>query len=202
MHTHLSISKGEKNLFYDENDKYKLSEIAKKFLAGILKHCREICLTTNPTVNSFKRIVPGYEAPVYITWATINRSDMIRVPTFRREKSARIEYRVPDPACNPYLAFASILAAGLEGIEKDYPLPPPTEENVYHMPPKKRIELGIDELPGSLIEAIRFAENSKLLKEALGPHVFYNLIESKKIEWDKFRCHVTEYEINTFLPIL
>jgi len=204
MHTHQSLFKGDRNAFFDANDQYHLSPIAKAYIAGLLRHCKEITLVTNQYVNSYKRLVPGYEAPVYITWARRNRSDLIRVPEYKpgKEMATRIEYRCPDPACNPYLAFAAMLAAGLEGIKNEYPLPEPTEENVFEMSEEERKERGIDTLPGSLYEAIVAAENSRLLREALGDHVFESLIKNKKIEWDLYRKHVTDFEVDRYLPVL
>ncbi|MBM3156931.1 MAG: glutamine synthetase [Chloroflexi bacterium] len=204
MHTHQSLFKGEQNAFFDKNDKYHLSRIAKFYLAGLLKHAPEIALVSNQWVNSYKRLVPGYEAPVYISWAMRNRADLIRIPGYKpgREKATRIEFRSPDPACNPYLAFSAMLAAGLEGIEKELEPPLPVEENVYEMSEDERIKRGISTLPGSLDEAINLAEKSKLLKKCLGDHVFNSLITNKKIEWDRYRSHVTDYEINRYLPIL
>ncbi len=204
MHVHMSLFKDGRNAFFDPNDKYHLSPIAKHFIAGLLKHAKEITLITNQCVNSYKRLVPGYEAPVYISWAMRNRSDLIRVPMYKpgKEEATRIEYRAPDPACNPYLAFAVMLAAGLEGIEKKYPLPDPVEENVYHMTEEERRKRGIESLPGSLIEAIEITEKSELVRNALGDHVFTNFIENKKIEWDNYRRQVTTYELETYLPIL
>ncbi len=204
MHVHMSLFKDSRNAFFDPNDKNHLSKIAKQFIAGLLKHAKEITLVTNQWVNSYKRLVPGYEAPVYISWAIRNRSDLIRVPLYKpgKEEATRIEYRAPDPACNPYLAFASLLNAGLEGIEKGYELPDPIEENVYHMSDEERKARGIESLPGSLIEAIEFAEKSEVVRKALGEHVFTNFIENKKIEWNNYRRYVTDYEINTYLPVL
>ncbi|MEN3012305.1 MAG: glutamine synthetase family protein [Dictyoglomus thermophilum] len=204
MHVHMSLFKNGKNAFFDPNDKYHLSDTAKHFIAGLLKHAKEITLITNQWVNSYKRLVPGYEAPVYISWAMRNRSDLIRVPMYKpgKEEATRIEYRAPDPACNPYLAFAVMLAAGLEGIEKKYPLPEPIEENVYHMTEEERKKRGIESLPGSLIEAIEITEKSELVRKALGDHVFTNFIENKKIEWDNYRRQVTTYELETYLPVL
>lgn len=204
MHVHMSLFKDGRNAFFDPNDKYHLSPVAKHFIAGLLKHAKEITLITNQWVNSYKRLVPGYETPVYISWAMRNRSDLIRVPMYKpgKEEATRIEYRAPDPACNPYLAFAVMLAAGLEGIEKKYPLPDPVEENVYHMTEEERRKRGIESLPGSLIEAIEITEKSELVRNALGDHVFTNFIENKKIEWDNYRRQVTTYELETYLPIL
>ena len=204
MHTHQSLFKGERNAFFDKNDKYHLSQIAKCYLAGLLKHAPEITLVNNQWVNSYKRLVPGYEAPVYISWAQRNRADLIRIPGYKpgKENATRIEFRSPDPACNPYLAFSAMLAAGLEGVDKQYEPPPPVEENVYEMSEKARARRGIGTLPGSLDEAISLAEKSKLLKKCLGDHVFDSLIKNKKIEWDRYRAQVTDYELNRYLPIL
>ena len=204
MHVHQSLFSGKRNAFFDSNDPFHLSSIAKSYIAGLLHHAREITLVTNQWVNSYKRLVPGYEAPCYITWARRNRSDMVRVPEYKpgKEMATRIEYRSPDPACNPYLTFAVMLAAGLEGIEKNYPLPDPVEENVYKMTEEDRKERGISVLPGSLIEAIEAAEQSDLLRRCLGDHVFESLIANKKIEWDAYRTRVTDYELERYLPIL
>ncbi|MCS7279411.1 MAG: glutamine synthetase family protein [Thermodesulfobacteriaceae bacterium] len=204
MHTHQSLFIGDKNAFFDPKDPYHLSDIAKWYTAGLLKHIKEITLVLNQWINSYKRLVPGYEAPVYICWARRNRSALIRVPMYKpgKEKATRIELRSPDPACNPYLAFAAMLHAGLKGIEEKYPLPEPVERDVYHMSVEERAKLGIEELPGSLWEAIEYAEKSELLKEALGDHIFEQLLISKKVEWDDYRIRVTEYEIEKYLPIL
>lgn len=204
MHVHQSLFKGKKNAFYNPKDKFFLSDIAKWYIAGLLKHAREITLITSQWVNSYKRLVPGYEAPVYIAWARRNRSTLVRVPLYKpgKETATRAEYRSPDPACNPYLAFAVMLRAGLEGIKNKYPLPEPIEEDVYEMTPERRRELNIGALPGSLYEAIEQVQNSKLIRDTLGEHVFEKLIENKTIEWDRFRTHVSQYEIETYLPIL
>jgi glutamine synthetase len=204
MHTHQSLFKGDRNAFFDQKDKYYLSDIAKKYIAGLLNHVKEITLVLNQWVNSYKRLVPGYEAPVYICWARRNRSALIRVPLYKpgKEKATRIELRSPDPACNPYLAFACMLNAGLKGIENGYDLQEPVEMDVYHLTQKEREEIGIGQLPGSLIEAIEFAENSDLLRETLGEHIFEQLIASKKIEWDDYRIKVHPSEVEKYLPIL
>ncbi|MFN3739357.1 MAG: glutamine synthetase family protein [Thermodesulfovibrionales bacterium] len=204
MHTHQSLFKGDKNAFFDPKDKYHLSDVAKSYTAGLLKHIKEITLVLNQWVNSYKRLVPGYEAPVYICWARRNRSALIRVPMYKpgKEKATRIELRSPDPACNPYLAFTCMLHAGLKGIEKGYKLPEPTEVDVYHLSPEERQKMGIEELPGSLIEAIEIAEKSELLREALGDHIFNELITSKKIEWDEYRIRIHPFEIERYLPLL
>ncbi|MCH7706339.1 MAG: glutamine synthetase [Chloroflexi bacterium] len=204
MHTHMSLFKGDRNIFYDADDAWHLSGVARGFVAGLMHHAQEITAVTNQWVNSYKRLVPGYEAPVYISWARINRSDLIRIPAYRegKEESVRIEYRAPDPACNPYLAFAVMLAAGLEGVEKGYKVPDPVEENVYEMGEAERLKRGVGVLPGSLLEAIHFAEGSELVKRCLGDHVFNSFIENKKIEWAEYRSQVTDYEIKRYLPVL
>ncbi len=204
MHVHQSLRKNGRNAFFSKNDKYHLSADAKAFIAGILKHAKEICSITNQWVNSYKRLVPGYEAPVYISWAQRNRSTMIRVPMYKpgKESATRIEFRAPDPACNPYLAFAVMLAAGLEGIEKKYKLAPPVEEDIFELSPQKRAKVGIDTLPGNLYAAILEAEKSKLLRKTLGDHIYYKFIENKKIEWDRYRVHVSNYEIDKYLAVL
>ena len=204
MHVHMSLFKGDRNAFFDKDAPYHLSEVGRRFMAGLLRHIAEITSICNQWVNSYKRLVPGYEAPCYITWARRNRADLIRLPEYKpgKEVATRIELRSPDPACNPYLAFAVILAAGLEGIEKGYKLPPPTEENVFDMSPEERKRKGIKTLPGSLYEAIVLTEKSKLVREALGEHAFNNFIQNKKVEWDRYRTHVTDYELKNYLPIL
>lgn len=204
MHTHQSLFKGDRNAFFDENDPYHLAPIAKAYIAGLLRHAPEITLVTNQWVNSYKRLVPGYEAPVYVTWARRNRSDLIRVPEYKpgKEVATRIEYRAPDPACNPYLVFAVMLAAGLEGIAKEYPLPEPTEENVFEMSEDDRRERGIVLLPGDLHEAIEAAKESELLRRCLGDHVLDSLIRNKTIEWNDYRRHVTDFERDRYLGIL
>jgi glutamine synthetase len=204
MHVHQSLFKGERNAFFDKNDEYHLSKVARGYIAGLLGHAPEITAVTNQWVNSYKRLVPGFEAPVYLSWARRNRSDLIRVPEYRpgREKATRIEFRSPDPACNPYLAFSVMLAAGLDGIEKGLEPPPPVEENVYEMTEEQRQERGIGLLPASLLEAILLAEKSQLVREALGDHVFEAFIQNKKIEWNNYRAQVTEYELKKYLPIL
>ena len=204
MHVHQSLFKGEKNAFFDPKDEYNLTETGKCYTAGILKHARETALVCNQWVNSYKRVVPGYEAPVYICWGRRNRSTLVRIPMYApgKEKSTRIEFRSPDPACNPYLAFACMLAAGLKGMEEKYPLSEPLERDVFRLTDKEMKEMGVKCLPGSLIEAIEVAENSSFLKETLGDHIFSNLITAKKIEWDEYRKQVHDYEIKTYLPIL
>ncbi len=208
MHTHMSLfsnkTGSERNAFFDPKDKFHLSVIAKRFIAGLLKHAPEMTLATNQWVNSYKRLVPGYEAPVYVTWAVRSRSDLVRIPSYKpgREDATRVEYRSPDAACNPYLAFSVMLAAGLDGIEKDYSLPPPPGRNVAEMTDKEREQAGIATLPADLNEAIKLAEKSELVRKALGDHLFEKLIQNKKIEWDRYRSQVTDYELKRYYPIL
>ncbi|MCX5866184.1 MAG: glutamine synthetase family protein [Proteobacteria bacterium] len=204
MHCHQSLIKGGKNAFFEAKDEYHLSKTAKQYIAGVFKHVKELASVTNQWVNSYKRLVPGYEAPVYIAWARRNRSALIRVPMYKpgKEMATRIELRFPDPACNPYLAFSVMLAAGLEGIRNNYPLPKPVERDIYEISDEGREEAGIDTLPGSLIEAIELTKKSKLVKKALGDHVFEKFIENKEIEWDRYRIQVTGYELEKYLPVL
>jgi len=204
MHTHQSLFKGASNAFFEKKDKFHLSKIAKCFIAGLLKHAPEITSVTNQWVNSYKRLVPGYEAPVYICWAQMNRSALIRVPMYKpgKEKSTRIEYRAPDPACNPYLAFSVMLAAGLEGIEKGYTLSESANDNIYHMTEEQRERAKIKSLPEDLLEAIKVTEKSELVRKALGEDLFQFFIRNKKLEWDEYKAQVTQYEVNKYLPIL
>ena len=204
MHIHQSLFKGDRNAFYDPADPYKLSHLGKLYTSGLMRHAPEITLVTNQWVNSYKRLVPGYEAPMYVSWAHVNRSDLIRVPAYKpgKEDSVRVEYRAPDPACNPFLAFSAMLAAGLAGIEKEYVVPPPVEEDVFQLSEAERAERGIESLPTSLSEAIQLAEKSELLKECFGEHVFNIFIQNKKIEWERYRSQVTEYELERLLPVL
>ena len=212
MHVHQSLFKGDSNIFFDSNDPDKLSTDARQFIAGLLKHSKEITSVTNQWVNSYKRLVEsststtlGYEAPTYITWAMVNKSDLIRVPSYKpgREQSRRIEYRAPDPACNPYLAFSAMLAAGLAGIKNGYELQAPSD--LDDSDPKnsnypQRNDL--DRLPDNLSEALKFTENSELVKNALGKHVLESFIQNKKIEWEQYKTQVTNYEIEKYLPRL
>ena len=204
MHVHQSLFKDSINAFYDPQDQYNLSLIAKSYIAGIMRHARELAAITNQWVNSYKRLVPGYEAPVYISWARRNRSTMVRVPMYKpgKEQATRIEFRSPDPACNPYLAFAVMLAAGLKGIEGNYPLPEPIEEDIYEMDEEAREQAGITSLPGNLFEALQEVEKSELVRETLGDHIFNKFVANKRIEWDRYRIHVSQFEIEKYLPIL
>ena len=204
MHVHQSLFKGESNAFFDAKDKYHLSKTAKSYMAGLLRHSKEIVSVVAQWVNSYKRLVPGYEAPVYISWARRNRSALIRVPMYKpgKEKATRIEYRCPDPACNPYLAFAVMLNAGLTGIKENYSVPEPVEEDIFEMGEKERKERGIESLPGDLNDALSFTRKSAVVREALGDHIFEKFIENKEIEWDRYRIHVSQYEIDRYMSIL
>ena len=204
MHTHQSLFAGDKNAFFDAGDDYHLSGVAKSYIAGLLAHAPEYCAVIAQWVNSYKRLVPGYEAPCYICWGRRNRSAMVRVPMYKpgKEKATRAELRSPDPACNPYLAFAVMLAAGLKGIEADYTLPEPVERDVYALTADERAELRIQSLPRDLGHAIDCCESSDVVRQALGDHIFEKFIENKKIEWDRYRVQVTGYELAKYLPLL
>ena len=204
MHTHMSLFENDRNVFFEADDPAHLSKIGKAFLAGVLHHAREICAVTNQWVNSYKRLVPGYEAPVYVCWARRNRSALVRVPMYKpgKEQATRLEARFPDPACNPYLAFAVLLSAGLKGIEQNYELAEEAGNNIYEMTAEQRSELGIESLPEDLFEAIQAAEGSDLVKETLGEHTFEWFIRNKKAEWTDYNAVVTPYEIERYLPIL
>ena len=204
MHIHQSLFQGDKNAFFDKSDRHYLSKVAKHYIAGLLKHSREICILTNQWVNSYKRLTPGFEAPVDVCWAKRNTSALVRVPMYKlgHEKSTRVELRSPDAACNPYLVFSVLLAAGLEGIKHQLELPDAMEQNIAGMSAAEKKKRGIQMLPQSLGEAIAIAEESKFLKDALGEHIFHSLIENKKIEWSKYCAEITNYELGKYLPIL
>jgi glutamine synthetase len=204
MHTHMSLFQDDRNAFFDKDDEAHLSKIGKAFLAGILYHAREICAVTNQWVNSYKRLIQGYEAPVYICWARRNRSALVRVPMYKpgKERATRIEARFPDPACNPYLAFSVMLAAGLAGIKNNYQLPPEADDNIYEMSPAERKTADIGSLPEDLHEAIQICESSDLVRSTLGEHTFEWFIRNKKQEWDDHKAYVTPYEVKRYLPIL
>ncbi len=203
MHVHQSLLSvdGEENLFYDSNGEWELSDVALHYIAGLLYHANETTAILNSWVNSYKRLVPGYEAPVYISWANLNRSALIRVPAGRGMKT-RIELRNPDPAGNPYLQFTVMLAAGLDGIDKKIEPPEPIELNIYALTEEKRKEMGIKNLPESLGEALHHFSRSELMREALGGHIFNHFIYVKRREWNEYRAQVTPWEIEKFLPIL
>ncbi len=204
MHSHQSLFRGDENAFYSAESPYHLSQIALNYIAGILKHAPAFTSITNQWINSYKRLVPGYEAPVYLTWAHRNRSDLIRIPRVPDDnpEAARIEYRAPDPACNPYLTFSVMLAAGLEGIEQNLQPPEPVSENVFSMSNKDREALGIGMLPESLHDALALTEKSDLVRHALGDHVFDSFLENKRLEWKSFRSHVTDFEIKRYMQAL
>jgi glutamine synthetase len=204
MHVHQSIFDGSKNLMYEKGAPFHLSKFARAYTAGVLKHARELVSVTNQWVNSYKRLVPGYEAPAYLAWGQKNRSALIRVPMYKpgNEKATRIEVRFPDPAANPYLAFAVLLAAGMAGVNGRYDLRPPLEEDVFHLTTEQRKKLNVEELPGSLDEAVKLTEKSTLVRECLGEHVFAKFIENKRIEWDLFRIQVTQYEVKRYMSMI
>ncbi|MFH1782061.1 MAG: glutamine synthetase family protein [Candidatus Omnitrophota bacterium] len=204
MHTHQSLFKGEKNAFFDKSTKDNLSDTARSYIAGLLKHSKEICSIFAQTTNSYKRLVPGYEAPVYVAWSRRNRSALVRVPLYHpgMEKATRCEFRACDPACNPYLTFAAMLHAGLEGIEKGYKCPDAMEGNLYHLSDNERKARGIETLPDNLGQAINITEGSELVKKTLGTHIFPRFIELKKKEWDSYRIQVPQYELDKYLSIL
>lgn len=204
MHTHQSLFKGSKNTFFDSKSEDCLSDIARSYIAGLLKHSKEICAIFAQTTNSYKRLVPGYEAPVYVAWSRRNRSALVRVPLYYpgKEKATRCEFRACDPACNPYLTFAAMLHAGLDGIEKGYKVPKPMDTNLYHLTDTERKQRGIETLPDSLGHAIAIAEESELVKKVLGNHIFSRFIELKKKEWDDYRIQVSQYELEKYLPVL
>jgi glutamine synthetase len=204
MHTHLSLFSDGRNAFFDADDTYFLSDVGKAFIAGQLRHARELSSIFAQWVNSYKRLVPGYEAPVYVAWSRRNRSALVRVPAYHpgRESATRMELRCPDPACNPYLTFAALLQAGLEGIEKGYELPEPMEKNLYHLAPDDRRRLGIEQLPETLGEAIELTAESELVLRTLGEHMFNRYVEIKRQEWEDYRVQVTQWELDRYLPVL
>ena len=204
MHTHFSLFEGDTNAFYDPGDDYGLSKVARGFIAGLLAHAREITAVTNQWVNSYKRLVVGYEAPIYKAWARNNRSVIVNVPPIKRgeAESARLEFRAPDPACNPYLAFSVILAAGLKGIEEGYPLPDEVSANLYEFTAEEHMAEGIDALPQSLSDALDVMEGSNLVADALGEHVFEWFIRNKRNEWMDYKTQVTQFELDRYLARL
>ncbi len=204
MHTHQSLFQGEQNAFFDADDEFFLSAVAKSFIAGQLRHAREMSCVFAQWVNSYKRLVPGYEAPVYIAWSRRNRSALIRVPVYHpgKERATRAEIRCPDPACNPYLTFAALLHAGLDGIEKGYELPAPMDTNLYDLSHGERMRAEIEALPESLGDAIELGAESELLLRAFGEHIHNRFVDIKRAEWDDYRVQVTPYELERYLPIM
>ncbi len=198
MHCNVSLFKDGKNAFYDENAEYQLSDVAKYSIGGMLKHVKSITAILNPTVNSFKRLVPGYEAPVYLAWSLANRSALLRVPA-KRGNATRVELRSPDPACNPYLAFAAILEACLDGVRNKIDPPAPVESNIYKLTTKERKKQRIESLPGDLSDALDCFDKSLVARAALGDHIFNEFMSAKKKEWDSFRTYVSQWEIDRYL---
>jgi len=204
MHTHMSLFRGDRNEFYDEADDYNLSSTAKSFMAGLIRHAAEITAITNQTVNSYKRLVPGFEAPIHISWARNNRSGLIRVPIAKRGNpvATRVEYRSPDPACNPYLAFGLILAAGMKGVSEGYELPAEADANLFEIDDDVLAKLSIERLPHSLADALRAMDGSELVHEALGDHIFEWFMRNKWREWQDYETHVSDFEIRHYLKAL
>jgi glutamine synthetase len=204
MHTHMSLFSDGRNRFFDEDDPQHLSDVGKQFIAGLLRHARELSAVFAQWVNSYKRLVPGYEAPVYVAWSQRNRSALIRIPLYKpgSEQATRAEIRCPDPACNPYLTFAALLHAGLEGIEKGYELEAPMDSNLYHLTAEQRRERGIVSLPETLGEAIDEFSRSELMRRAFGDHIFDNYVKLKRTEWDEYRVQLTQWELDRYLTVL
>ena len=202
MHTHVSLFEGDTNAFHAPGDEYGMSKVGRGFIAGVLRHAPELTAVTNQIVNSYKRLITGYEAPTFVTWARNNRSALVRIPVTKagKQSSTRIEYRSPDPACNPYLAFSVILAAGLRGIEEGYELPPEASANVFEMTPEERAAEGITSLPQSLSDALDVMEGSELMAEALGEHIFEWFLRNKRAEWFDYKSQVTQFELDRYLP--
>lgn len=200
MHTNMSLFKDGKNIFFDENGERKLSREAYSFIAGLLEHAKSLVAVTNPLVNSYKRLVPGYEAPVYLAWSASNRSALIRIPAARGQ-STRVELRCPDPSCNPYLALAVCLAAGLDGIERGLVPPEEVTENIFSMDARTRADNGIDNLPGTLFEALELMKRNPLMADTLGPHAYESFLAGKYHEWDTYRTQVTEWEIEQYMVL-
>jgi L-glutamine synthetase (EC 6.3.1.2) len=200
MHTHISLfTEDGENAFHDDSDDFNLSETAYGFLAGILEHAPALSAVTNPTVNSYKRLVPGYEAPIYIAWSDVNRSALVRKPAARHPAASRIEFRVPDPSCNPYLALAAMIHAGLDGIESNLDCPDPVRENIYEFDEQKREEYGIDTLPGNLGQAVDALEADEVVYNALGPHVSEKFVEAKRQEFNEYIAEVSQWELDRYL---
>jgi glutamine synthetase len=200
MHTHISLfTEDGENAFHDETDEFSLSETAYGFLAGILEHAPAISAVTNPTVNSYKRLVPGYEAPIYIAWSDVNRSALVRKPAARHPAASRIEFRAPDPSCNPYLALAAMIHAGLDGVENGLDCPDPVRENIYEFDEQKRHEYGIETLPENLGQAVDALEADEVVYDALGPHVSEKFVEAKQQEFGEYIAEVSEWELDRYL---
>jgi glutamine synthetase len=198
MHTHQSLFAGSRNAFHDDRAEWQLSQTCLRYVAGLLHHAKSFCAITNPLVNSYKRLVPGYEAPTAIAWSQRNRSPLVRVPS-SRGANTRVELRMPDPSCNPYLALAAMLRAGLDGVERELDPGPPVNKNIYKMSHRERRHLRIDELPGNLSDAIDELEKSDLMRETLGDHIIDHFIAAKRAEWDSYIRHVSPWEIERYL---
>ena len=203
MHTHQSLFRGDENAFFDADDEYHLSDTGKGFIAGLLHHARELSALFAPSVNSYKRLVPGYEAPVYVAWSRRNRSALVRVPLYHpgKEQATRAELRCPDPSCNPYLTFAALLHAGLDGIEQGYDLPEPMDRNLYDLTHDERIAAGVAQLPETLGEAVDEMAKSELVNKALGDHIFSRYVDLKREEWEDYRVQVTGWELERYLAV-
>jgi len=200
MHTHLSLfTEDGENAFHDPDDEFNLSEMAKQFLAGVLDHAPAITAVANPTVNSYKRLIPGYEAPVYVAWSDVNRSALVRKPAARVPAASRIELRSPDPSCNPYLAFAAMIHAGLDGVERDIECPDPVRENIYEFDEGKREEYGIQTLPENLGQAVDALESDEVVMDALGPHTAEKFVEAKRQEFEEYLVEVSDWELDRYL---
>jgi glutamine synthetase len=199
MHTHMSLFKGEENAFFDPDAEMQLSKVALQYIAGLLAHAKGMCGVTNPLVNSYKRLVPGYEAPTNIVWSEKNRSPMVRVPD-RRGIGTRVELRMPDPACNPYLAFAVMIAAGLDGIERELEPPPSVNKNVFEMSHREKRRLKIDELPENQLEAVKAMKKDPLIKQTLGDHIFSHFVTAKMASWREYSMAVHAWEVERYLP--
>jgi glutamine synthetase len=199
MHTHLSLFDDGENVFHDAQDEFDLSETAKQFVAGILDHAPAVTAVCNPTINSYKRLVPGYEAPVYVAWSDRNRSALVRKPAARTPAASRIELRSPDPSCNPYLAFAAMITAGLDGIERDLDAPDPVRENIYEFDEQRRAEYGIDTLPTTLAGSLDALEADEVVLDALGDHVAETFVAAKREEVTDYRVSVSEWEKDRYL---
>jgi len=203
MHTHMALYEGDRNAFFDPDEEFRLSKVARTFIAGVLRSARETTAVCNQWVNSYKRLVPGYEAPVYICWARQNRSALLRIPTsMGGGGDIRVEFRSPDPACNPYLAFATMLSAGLQGVADNAELPLPASDNIYEMTVAERRAAGIESLPEDLSEAVDAMERSDLVRSTLGDHLFEFFVRNKRREWEAYKSYVSPFEIERSLPVL
>ncbi|MHA1513361.1 MAG: glutamine synthetase family protein [Candidatus Hodarchaeales archaeon] len=200
MHFHLSLFKGEQNLFSTQK-RNEISELAQQFMAGILEHAEALTVLVAPTVNSFKRLVPGFEAPVYIAWAPLNRSALCRVPMFQNPETARFEYRCPDPSANPYLAMIAVIAAGMDGIERELELPSPIRSNIFDLSPEERAKMNIRELPGNLFQALSFLEKDDVIQNALGEHIYNHFLLLKRGEWLRYSTQVTDWDLKEYYDV-